>query len=1850
MPTPGELLDLVLGGHAKPAPSANPKGSFLGELLDRVAGGPDLDMSGQWVQLPGGGRVARHIYEQEQAHAQESAAQVEPGFQVSGEGPNLAPPGISVPQKAKLQFRPPLAVAGEQFMQTRQGEAVARAAGVLASPLIVPGQTSNALIQAGLEPIVDPDANPDFPSRFRENYVEPQVSKAMLETADGSLAGQASAAVSATLMDLADPEIVLGVPALARGVAGAARRKAIGAAIRDLAPSVPGAEARAMRTAAAEQAVGDTMSRARELGLNPSAKQVTDVGYQRRVLDLTEARKSGGPLEQLAERERQLAPTPRPAGPKTASELRRELRQVAKTPGELLDQVAQEAPAPVGKTPGQLLDEVSAPRAPEPEQLADLVDAPELERQLVDQMEAPAPARATRQLDPFWSKPKVQNVPVAVDGPNGPRRRWYSLTKEEKAGWADWTPEERAERVGQRVRADRGELPREPKPVARAEEPTSTLPAGDDLGRVDLGSTVPPVPDQVQPPEHLEYARQVLERHQADTEAYLRHIHESGMDVPTARRWLQMNEPPEVRVARQVLTEEVPRVPQTTPAPPAAAAPSPVVRPPEAPAPPPLAIRPPEQVPQGQPVRPGSQWEGQAPDLVQTGSGVHRLTAPEKVRWATQTPAQREAAFSRTAPAGGSIWDSLNAPPKAEGVRLTSWQKSQWGFQTPAQRRASIRPGFDFEPEAGQLVDQVDEVSRPGQGRANLPAQAEDVPRQGPRTAAELRQELRQAEPESTPRQQLEPDATSPVGRVGQDFEPRRAPQGSEPSYTVDGHQVHLGASSSPLPVPALVRLVKDVTGDVPNVSSGLEAMGKKMGGTIRGKVTGRRIDLNPAIFKDPVQAAKVLAHEIGHLPDWIAGAANGVVDSISAVRKRMRSWFKQMPEDVREELWQLSKEWRPIDEASVSPAQLRYRTDPEELFADAISRLFHDPDELAQRAPKFWKGFTDMLDATPALKQSVADVHGWRSGTLEDLVEGVRQEIATDLIKGENLFRVLQEEARARETSLLYRMGQNWYNQARELFTDTGGSLKAWADRLERNGLEVPESIDPRNTYDLWQMPDGATKQVLDGFNEDVLQPLRQAGLDEHTAGEWMQAQAIADGHRAGMANPKGVGPAEAAEQLRQIEAKLTPEQRETLKTTAEKTRAMFWDALEEGKDLYGEEALERLRAHKDSLTPMLELQKLHEGAKADDIVASLEAGSLRDAQNPMITMVQQVIAIRKWAHRNTARQATLDFVRYFEPGEVSLKAGAGREAFSVYRNGVKETVYVDGYLEDLFKVTPSREVRMLRNVLGVLGGEVGPAAVRGVFKFANAAMMNLWLRWNPAFYAAQGVMDVFRSSRNLAAEGLYQAWAPGNTLRVLRSYKDAWKDALSYARNNPNDLVSRMIDEHAILPPDLSLTNQLAGDQLGSMAQMDAVLHEAGIRTAQATQQGGKLRAVAAKMGDFWTALGRMSEALPKVAAYKELERAGFSRAQRARIVRTKIGQPAGYIKGRLTTSSGRVLAFANTIVQGLRSDAHLLRSPRTRSGFLVSALKHASTPKLLIAGAAAGLFGKELAEMYAAIPDRDKRNSIPIPLGWIPGLPEDWKWEKGGEFGRRVRYFNLPTDPTDKLFGAIIYEGLSAPGSGREAQDHLKNLKETLVDFVPGATPAIESGLALSDALTQDEPKDSGGRPIVSKDEAQAGLLPRLNGYVRWQLGQGGVLGQTVQAAVYRENLRQQTDWIPANVPFAARFFKVSDAGFAEQQRRGETLEQRGQARNRISYGANVRELRQQYSRLQKLGIDKRTPQQEEAYGLLKDWHDLYDGQNQEIQSLDPAAARAARQSLERQSESYMQQFQRLTGRKW
>lgn len=96
-----------------------------------------------------------------------------------------------------------------------------------------------------------------------------------------------------------------------------------------------------------------------------------------------------------------------------------------------------------------------------------------------------------------------------------------------------------------------------------------------------------------------------------------------------------------------------------------------------------------------------------------------------------------------------------------------------------------------------------------------------------------------------------------------------------------------------PIEMPELVAMTKQMLGSAPALKSFKKSLGKFY--------YNGNIKLTPEIFKNPELAAKVLAHEMGHMVDWfdqksLSKRGSNIVGRIASLNKYMKQYIKEYP------------------------------------------------------------------------------------------------------------------------------------------------------------------------------------------------------------------------------------------------------------------------------------------------------------------------------------------------------------------------------------------------------------------------------------------------------------------------------------------------------------------------------------------------------------------------------------------------------------------------------------------------------------------------------------------------------------------------------------------------------------------------------------------------------------------------------------------------------------------------------------------------------------------------------------------------------------------------------------------
>ncbi|GMU52856.1 MAG: hypothetical protein AMXMBFR33_20020 [Candidatus Xenobia bacterium] len=525
-----------------------------------------------------------------------------------------------------------------------------------------------------------------------------------------------------TLAEMLTPDVdaitevaTAGAPSLLKRLGRTASRMSRGRALSRLQPSVPRGQVQEMVDAAATGAPVQVASPQVQARLERQADLAADTE--------TPAR----PLAQLAETERQLAqPRPRPAGPKSAYELRRELRRsrTADDPNVAFDEFTESLQTRAPDDPNDAFDRYAeglsraasgsarseeSPFFPSPEfegMGPQGSSALELSHATRPDGEMVRPELSLEDLELRLNRPRAEPEAPALPAPRPPRRRQARKP----------LIQEILEEVDQ-VDTSR---------VSPAEEARARVEVVSDLSDTEAATTAPTVS-----PEQTRAWARTLSRWDQLQQPHLVAARQSGQDVNAVREWFRSVEPPEVSEARTRLEQHLAaqnaptptRVDQVDPPIPRAAPTGPnvdqVVPPlPAARAADPVAPTRVDQVdppmPRAAPTRPtldqaartapsaADQWQSlRAPDYVRPEGGGRRikLTQRDKVWWPTWTPEQRRNVLGSR----GRARVGMDFEPDAAGVRLAPDEPPTGGTTPRGSRAAAAQQRLD---EAGEYLAQ----------------------------------------------------------------------------------------------------------------------------------------------------------------------------------------------------------------------------------------------------------------------------------------------------------------------------------------------------------------------------------------------------------------------------------------------------------------------------------------------------------------------------------------------------------------------------------------------------------------------------------------------------------------------------------------------------------------------------------------------------------------------------------------------------------------------------------------------------------------------------------------------------------------------------------------------------------------------------------------------------------------------------------------------------------------------------------------------------------------------------------------------------------------------------------------
>jgi hypothetical protein len=261
-----------------------------------------------------------------------------------------------------------------------------------------------------------------------------------------------------------------------------------------------------------------------------------------------------------------------------------------------------------------------------------------------------------------------------------------------------------------------------------------------------------------------------------------------------------------------------------------------------------------------------------------------------------------------------------------------------------------------------------------------------------------------------------------------------------------------------PLGMPELVKLAVMLSGDYPVIKKLLKSLGAFHFGKEGTDV--KWITLNAKIFKDPVIASMVLAHEIGHMIDWLPDyfiARGNILGRLATLRDYRKSLLAEKP----------GMEWTVLDEED----RKRLRAEAEkQLRAEAKMTEREIIEEIIKEIPIYekttitadlilslWKeAATSMRTTHPELYKFIAELSGaQKNAVIKQALMGIVDERIVKMYGGKRVGTKIVKEFKKRTITPEPLTPQNISRRFKQLLKEEILKRKLFSEEVIRDELK---------------------------------------------------------------------------------------------------------------------------------------------------------------------------------------------------------------------------------------------------------------------------------------------------------------------------------------------------------------------------------------------------------------------------------------------------------------------------------------------------------------------------------------------------------------------------------------------------------------------------------------------------------------------------------------------------------------------------------------------------------------------------------------------------------------------------
>ena len=1049
------------------------------------------------------------------------------------------------------------------------------------------------------------------------------------------------------------------------------------------------------------------------------------------------------------------------------------------------------------------------------------------------------------------------------------------------------------------------------------------------------------------------------------------------------------------------------------------------------------------------------------------------------------------------------------------------------------------------------------------------------------------------------------------------------------------------------VPFPEIVRIVKNLTGKVPQIKKRMYYMGKAF-------PEGLGINLKAMLFKDPIEAAKTLSHELGHITDylpekdqrkgnllgriaslkgyfkhWLSDFPGGlgkiltdkekrqfrkeaeklaqkpvtetkevvIAEKLPSPKEILNIWrtntsnidtpellayiqrlpdelkadivkaalkstvpkwitfknqvketvtvgvIRNAPEDirrlyknllhkeilkrrlielktVRQELQALSAIWRPFDRLKSSTHYVQYRDKPTELYADAISVLYNDPERLKIQAPEFYRGFFNYLNQKPEVAEEYYQIQHLLSRESDE----VNKERLDEMYKGFDEGAAKRKEAfnkKIDKKSLLFRGMTQHVTKFYPIYRELNKAIKEGKITMDRKQVireTLEEMAYKRN--DVWL--------DLERNETEVMEPLAKVGISEKELGAWFTLERNL-GDRLGIANPGGLIGDFNKEVKEYLAKNFTKEQSDVLTAAVQK----FHDAtFEIAQEMYNEGMIpekvfkEKIEPYKNSYvtyTPVKHIVKNYVTPYVKEMI-----GTLEEIENPLVTTMYKRSSMKQALLVHKAKTGFVSVLKEISPDEIPIsKSVMGIKHQRIYQKapdkgqlvllekGKWVSYDIDPYFEVMFKQFDPKDLHSLAFLAGQFNKYFKPVVT--TYKLGWAAYNN-------------PIRDVQRTLKNLAAISQLEG-IKFDRVSFLRDWIASIPEGFKFSGGTLTPLAKEALGAHAISTPWVSYDPTAGEDKaLYTLYQKYRFFGKEGDPKIMKRITQKFLLPIEIVLRSL-ERIGGTFESTTKLAGFKYLSQRLEDQGKVGFYTRNYVGTPNYLEGGAMKEIDNSIWVFSNVIIQSFRSESELLRNPKSRGAWVFESFLQSGIWKLLMLIGASGFLGKEIKDAYDKMTEYHKSNFLAFPIVMLPN--------------GRALYVTVPQDETNRLSGAIMWKiGMALQGKLTKPQQVL----QIGAGFAPSMTPIFDVIGAWFDYAKGINPWDSYyGRNVLDQQTARARGVEGVKKMALWSLNQVG-LGNF---ATYDPATKTTFEKFIQYTPLINRIFKVSDYGMVEKE---------------------------------------------------------------------------------------------------